>query len=57
MKTSEREELLHVLKDRFERHGNRHPGLAWAKVLARLEGNLAALRSLRAMESSGGRAR
>jgi hypothetical protein len=54
MKTSEREELLHVLKGRFEKHGYRHPGLAWAKVLARLDGNLVALRSLRAMESSGG---
>lgn len=54
MKTSEREELLRVLKGRFEKHGNRHPGLAWAKVLARLEGNLPALLSLRAMESSGG---
>ena len=54
MKTSEREELLHVLKGRFERYGNRHPGLSWAKVQVRLEGNLPALRSLRAMESSGG---
>ena len=53
MKTSEREELLRVLKGRFEKHGNRHPGLAWTKVLARLEGNLPALRSLHAMESSG----
>ena len=54
MKTSEREELLHVLKGRFEKNGHRHPGLAWAKVLARLEGNLPALPSLRAMESTGG---
>ncbi len=54
MKTSERDELLHVLKARFEKHGNRHPGLAWTKVLARLEGNPPALRSLLAMESSGG---
>ena len=35
MKTGERDELRHALKGRFEEHGNRHPGLAWAKVLAR----------------------
>jgi hypothetical protein len=32
----------------------RHEGCAWAEVLARLEGRLAALESLGAMEASGG---
>lgn len=54
MKTHEREELLRVLKARFEEHMDRHPGLRWADVLVRLEGNLPALRSLLAMESTGG---
>jgi len=54
MKTNEREELLRVLKARFETHMDRHPGLAWAGVLARLEGNRPALGSLHAMESTGG---
>ena len=32
-----REELLGALKARFEKNLGRHPGLVWAKVLARLE--------------------
>jgi hypothetical protein len=32
----------------------RHKGIAWAEVQARLEGNLRALESLRQMEDSGG---
>jgi hypothetical protein len=32
-----REELLTALKDRFEKNLNRHKGLDWAKVQARLE--------------------
>lgn len=56
MKTNEREELMNALKTRFEENTNRHPGLAWADVRVRLEGNLPALRSLRAMESTGGEA-
>lgn len=50
----EREELLQALKARFERHMRRHPGVAWATVAARLEADTQALRSLRAMEASGG---
>src|SRR6266516_3664782 len=33
----QREELLRALKDRFEKNMNRHKGLAWAKVQAKLE--------------------
>lgn len=54
MKSSERDELIALLKARFEKNMYRHRGVAWAEVEARLEGNLNALRSLRAMEASGG---
>ena len=54
MKAAERDELLRTLKDRFERNMHRHESVAWADVQARLEGNNAALRSLHAMEASGG---
>ena len=35
----QREELLNALKARFEKNLNRHKGLDWAKVQARLEAN------------------
>lgn len=35
----QREELLGVLNARFEKNLNRHKGLDWAKVQARLEAN------------------
>jgi hypothetical protein len=54
VKTREREDLLHLLKARFEKNMHRHRGIAWPDVLAKLDGNLAALRSLREMESTGG---
>ena len=54
LKAQEQEQLLRSLKSRFDMHPARHPGQAWAKVLDRLEGNAAALASLRDMESSGG---
>jgi hypothetical protein len=54
MKTQEREELLQALKARFEKNVQRHKGIAWADVRARLEGNADALKSLREMEASGG---
>jgi hypothetical protein len=56
MKLSQKqhEELLKVLQDRFEKNMNRHQGLQWAKVQARLEANPAKLWSLHEMESSGG---
>ena len=54
MKAQERDELLRALKARFEKNMQRHGGIAWAEVQARLEGNADALRSLRAMENSGG---
>ena len=54
MKAQEREELLHALKARFEKNMQRHEGIAWADVRARLEDNPEALRSLREMDATGG---
>jgi hypothetical protein len=50
----DREELLGTLRARFEKHMNRHPGLEWAKVRARLDANPAGLASLHEMERTGG---
>ena len=49
-----REELLAALKSRFEKNMNRHRGLEWAKVQARLEANAERLWSLHEMELTGG---
>jgi hypothetical protein len=54
MKAKQREELLGVLKARFEKNMNRHKGLDWTKVQAKLEGNPDKLRSLEDMEKTGG---
>ena len=48
------EELLRALKARFEKNVNRHKGLEWAKVQARLEANAEKLWSLNEMETTGG---
>ena len=48
------EELLRALKVRFEKNLNRHRGLEWAKVQARLEANAEKLWSLNEMENTGG---
>lgn len=50
----DREELLGVIKARFEHHMNRHQGLEWSKVLERLNANPEKLWSLGEMESTGG---
>ncbi len=54
IKAKQREELLSALKARFEKNMNRHKGLDWAKVQARLEADAGKLWSLNEMESSGG---
>jgi hypothetical protein len=54
MRTKEREALIDALKARFEQHMHRHPGMAWAEVLARLKASPAGLRSLHEMEMTGG---
>ena len=50
----QREELLRALKARFERNMNRHKGLEWAKVHAKLEANTEKLWSLNEMERTSG---
>src|SRR3954471_1055436 len=50
----QREELLKALKARFEKNKNRHKGLEWAEVQAKLEANPEKLWSLNEMEKTGG---
>ena len=50
----QREEILRALQARFEKNMNRHKGLEWAKVQARLEANAEKLWSLNEMERTGG---
>lgn len=54
MKAKERQALLGALKERFQNNMNRHPGLTWEHVLARLESKPEKLRSLWEMERTGG---
>lgn len=54
LSSEQREELLSVLKGRFEKNKNRHQGLEWTNVLAKLEANPEKLWSLDEMEISGG---
>src|SRR3954452_24146554 len=48
------EELLGTLKARFEKNMNRHKGLEWAKVQARLAAHPEVRWSLNEMERTGG---
>jgi len=50
----QRAELLETLKTRFAKHMNRHEGLEWVTVQARLERKPEALSSLHQMEQTGG---
>jgi len=50
----QREELLRALKARFEKNMNRHKGIEWTKVEAKLEVNTEKLWSLNEMERTGG---
>jgi len=54
LSSKQREELLRALEARFEKNLNRHQGLDWAKVQARLEANAEKLWSLAEMERTGG---
>jgi len=47
-------ELLGALKARFEKNMNRHNGLEWAEVQAKLEAHTEKLWSLNEMERTGG---
>jgi Protein of unknown function (DUF4256) len=50
----QRKELLRALKVRFEKNMNRHKGLEWSKVQAKLEAKTEKLWSLNEMERTGG---
>jgi uncharacterized protein DUF4256 len=54
LSANHREELLTALKSRFEKNMNRHKGLEWAKVQAKLKANTEKLWSLNEMERTGG---
>lgn len=47
-------ELLKTLQVRFEKNMNRHKGLEWSQIQAKLEAHPEKLSSLNAMESTGG---
>lgn len=54
LKPKQQEELLKILKTRFEKNMNRHKGMDWAKIYARLESDTKKLWSLNEMEITGG---
>src|SRR5215217_5873823 len=54
LEPEQRGALLRTLKARFEKHMNRHHGLEWTAVQARLEANPERLYSLNEMERTGG---
>src|SRR5581483_3816423 len=54
LQAKQREELFRTLKARFEKNMNRHQGLEWAKVQAKLEAHPEKLWSLHEMERTGG---
>jgi len=54
LSAQQREELLKVLKDRFEKNVNRHKSLEWTKIQAKLEASAEKVSSLYEMEKTGG---
>jgi hypothetical protein len=54
MTTKQAEELIRVLKTRFEQNMHRHKGLNWAEVQQKLEAQPGKLASLYQMENTGG---
>ena len=54
IKAKQREDLLNTLKARFEKNMNRHKGVEWEKVQARLEASAEKLWSLSEMERTEG---
>lgn len=54
LSSKDRQELLDSLRARFEMNMNRHKGIQWEKVLARLEASPEKLWSLNQMEETGG---
>ena len=54
LSAKQRDDLLNILKARFDKNMNRHKGLECAKVRAKLEANGEKLWSLNEMERTGG---
>lgn len=54
LSSAEQNHLLSILSARFEKNMNRHQGMQWAKILAKLQADTEKLWSLNEMESSGG---
>jgi hypothetical protein len=54
LSAAQSKELLEALKTRFEKNMNRHKGIEWAKVRAKVEAKPEKLWSLSEMERTGG---
>jgi hypothetical protein len=54
LSAAQQEELLKILKARFEKNMHRHKGLEWATIQAKLEANPEKIWSLNEMETTGG---
>jgi len=54
LSAEQRQELLRALKARFEKNLDRHKGLEWPQIQAKLEANVEKLWSLHEMERTGG---
>lgn len=54
LSAKERDELLETLRSRFDQNMNRHKGLEWSKIQAKLEADSESLWSLSEMERTGG---
>ena len=54
LSSKQKEILIGILKNRFEKNMQRHKGLSWDKVQSRLENNPGKLSTLHEMEDTGG---
>ncbi len=54
LSAKEQQELISLLKTRFEKNTGRHKGIKWDEVQAKLEANKAKLWSVNEMEKTGG---
>jgi len=54
LSSEQQQELIKILRNRFEKNRNRHTGLDWAKIQAKLEVQPEKLWSLNEMERTGG---
>lgn len=54
MPSKRRDAIVATLKTRFDKHPERHRGITWSQVQARLDAAPKQLRSLEEMEKSGG---